>query len=715
MKRESSNHSRRLRGGAIGIVVLTLAGHSYGGEPTVRVAAQSGGSLQSIGRGVSINDRGDIGFMGVTEQGHNVFCINGETGQSLALMNNVFVMPATGGDPTQTFGEYVEVNNQREVLAQRRINAVVQVGLPIGSILTAPLTYIERWPYHGNRSMPGSVGLPNSLFAMGDGGAGSAWALTTFLNPATGRYYPSAFNQGGGFDAVMPNTAFNNLGQVVCSVLRQGSWSIVTQPGGFLGAGSSNGDAQPQLADTGNFTLRVSNDPASSIYWFSYDYGTFQQVVHSGNGFGNKGLPGVDDGGTVMVFNGDLSASGAAQLNASQPSLTPIGAGPGLFYSAIVGGTRIFRRLAGVSGNGVLDPGETWTDGNTNGQVDVGEDQGIVGSFDYVSRACVNRVATQFNPDSNGVVGFGGDGYLAAFAGTDSTGSAAIFTVEFSGLGSGGSKPPSLFVRQGDTVPGLSGQPAEFRLHDAVNNTGAIALWTRTSSGTTAILTGPARQATHINVLTHGFGNPSKLKLPFGQETGPIGISANFLDDWHTLQGQIEGLPLQYGSPEKQAELEGGVVSYVANWPSSDGWFQAVFAVFSTRFAPGLASPLLDYADNEMDRAALHAESAAEKIVDDLFSTGFLYQESVPLIHLIGHSRGAAVNARVARLLHNRGITPAQYTALDGYSTDWPFLSGILGDLSITGETENISGMRKVNVQVNDGFDEIAFSLLRIW
>ena len=698
--------------GTTGVLLVRFSALSLAAEPLARVAVQSGGALLSIGRGISINDRGDIGFMGVTGQGHNVFCINGETGQQLALMNNVFALPATGAAPTQTFGEYVEVNNRREVLAQRQLNAVVQVVFPFGTITTAPVTYIERWPYHGNRSVPGRIGLPNSLFAMGDGGAGNAWALTTFLNPVTGRLYPSAFNQDGGFSAVMPNTAFNNVGQVACSVLRGGNWSIVTKPGGFLGAGTSNGVARPQLADTGHFTLRVSDDPSTAIYWFSYDYSTFEQVAHSGNGFGNKGVPGVDDGGTVMVFCADLSVAGAAQINANQPQRTPIGAGPGMFYSAMVGGSRIFKRLAGISGNGVRDPGESWTDHNNNKQVDVGEDQGIIGSFDYQSRACVNRIATRFNPNLDGVVGFGGSGYLAAFAGTDNDGKPTVFTVEFGAPAGDTAKPPAVFIRQGDKIEGLSGHPVEFHLHDAVNNAGRVACWTRTSTGVTAILTGPARPATHLHVLTHGFGNPSKLKLPFGGETGPIGFGAGFLEGWYTMQEQIESLPMKYGSPEKQAELEGGVVSYVANWPSTDGWLQAILSVVSTAFAPALKDQLLVYADNEMDRAALHAESAAEKIVDDLFSTGFLYQDSMPQIHLIGHSRGAAVNARVARLLHERGITPTQYTALDGYSTDWPALSGILGDLSIIRETANIPGMRRVNVRVDDGFDELAIRLV---
>lgn len=696
---------------AIASGLATLLSAAPAAEPNVTVAAQSGGALRSIGRGVSINDRGDIGFMAALEKGHNVFCIDGDTGERRALMNGVFVLKAEGDAPSQTFSEYVQVSNQREVAAQRRMNALVLAGGIFGTMTTAPLTYVERWPYHGNRSNPGRIGLPNSLFAMGDGGAGNGWLFTTFLNPATGGVYPSPFNQDGGFSAVMGAPAMNNSGQMVCSTLRGSSnWFITTKPGGFLGAPSNTGVARPQLADNGFFTLRVSDDPNTAIYWFTYDYGTFDQAVHSGNGFGAKSLPGIDDAGTLIVFCADLSAAGAAQLDITQAGLAPINPGPGLFWSKVVGTGRFFRRLAGVSGNGYVDPGETWVDTNNNGIVNVGEDQGVIGGFNYQSRACVNQIATGFSAVQAGGMAATASSYLAAFAGTTNIGAPAVFTVEFPAASTGLLKSPAVLVKAGDSIPGLAGTPAEFELHDAVSKSGMIACWARTSSGSQAIITGRARPARHLHVLTHGLGNASDLH--FGPLSVPFPGLPDFLSGWETLKTQIAYLPATYGSAAKQRELDGRVVSYVANWPSSDGWIQAVTAVCAMRFAPQWTPQLLLCAEENMRRAAMHADNAAERIVNDLGSMGMLTGPDTPQIHLIGHSRGAAVNARVARLLKSRGITPSQYTALDGYAPDWPAPSNILADLDIVTETTNIPNMRRVNVMVDDGFDELGVRLI---
>ena len=690
---------------------VALPGGSVFGQggANVTVVAQTGAALESIGRGVSINDFGDIAFMASTAKGHNVFAVDGGTGSRRALMNGVFVLKTEGEGSSQIFSEYVQINNRREVLAQRRMNAVVQVGGLFGTITNAPLTYIERWPWHGNRNNPGRIGLPNSLLVMGDGGAGSAWALTSFLNPVTGRVYPSPFDQAGGYAGVMPFCSMNNSGQGVFTGLRGGSdWFLSTRPAGFLGAGTFNGVARPQIADTGFFTLRVSAEVNSPIYWFSYDFGTFEQAVHEGNGFGVKGVPGVDDAGNLIVFCADLTVAGAEQLDASQPGLAPINPGHGLFYSRVIGGQRVFRRLAGVSGNGFLDPGESWDDSNTNGVVDPGEDQGLVGGFDFQSRACVNSIPTGFMAVQSGGVQSSSDRFLAAFVGRTPGGTAAVFTVEFPLLVSAPLTAPRMFLQAGDPVAGLSGTPTEFELYDAVNNAGVVACWARTSSGGHAVLAGRPRAAKHVHVLTHGFGNPSPIDL--GIFSPSIGIP-NFLDGWEVMRDQIEQLPLT-GTLEQQRELEGKVLTYVSNWPSTDGWLQAVGAILMIPSAPGRSDELLAYAERQMHRASLQAQIGAQRIVDDLEAMRLLGGEDPPEIHLIGHSRGGAVNARVARLLHQKGITPAQYTALDGYSTDWPFPSNILGDLSIVSETTGIPGMRKVNVLVDDGFDELAIRIL---
>ena len=117
-----------------------------------------------------------------------------------------------------------------------------------------------------------------------------------------------------------------------------------------------------------------------------------------------------------------------------------------------------------------------------------------------------------------------------------------------------------------------------------------------------------------------------------------------------------------------------------------------------------------------MTRAKALAEGAAETIFKQITTNGLLGNASntqpsadnPQIIHLIGHSRGAAVNSLVAHLLSKQGYHIDQYTALDGFSSDWP-APGNLGDISIV---DNILGNsagilpgvgKAVNYEVQDG------------
>jgi hypothetical protein len=87
----------------------------------------------------------------------------------------------------------------------------------------------------------------------------------------------------------------------------------------------------------------------------------------------------------------------------------------------------------------------------------------------------------------------------------------------------------------------------------------------------------------------------------------------------------------------------------------------------------------------------MHAVQAAHNIFNELRSSYLLEDPSLSsrfqIIHLIGHSRGAAVNARVSRLLHDHQYSVHQYTALDGFSTDWQSDAAKIADINIATET----------------------------
>ncbi len=71
-------------------------------------------------------------------------------------------------------------------------------------------------------------------------------------------------------------------------------------------------------------------------------------------------------------------------------------------------------------------------------------------------------------------------------------------------------------------------------------------------------------------------------------------------------------------------------------------------------------------------------------------------------IQLIGHSRGAAVNALVSDILSSSpfNYTIDDYISLDATTTDWPNPSDILGDISID---DTATATTKINYEVQEG------------
>jgi hypothetical protein len=71
-------------------------------------------------------------------------------------------------------------------------------------------------------------------------------------------------------------------------------------------------------------------------------------------------------------------------------------------------------------------------------------------------------------------------------------------------------------------------------------------------------------------------------------------------------------------------------------------------------------------------------------------------------VDLIGHSFGAEVDSIVSQKLTKMGYTVDQYTALDGFGTDWPGVVGeFIGSVDPVAATQ---AQTKVNFQVQNGF-----------
>lgn len=198
-----------------------------------------------------------------------------------------------------------------------------------------------------------------------------------------------------------------------------------------------------------------------------------------------------------------------------------------------------------------------------------------------------------------------------------------------------------------------------------------------------------------INVITHGF-NPSP--------------------DWVVFRAAAQELGAKLTQLPQNSLLEHRVFSYPPEWDSRTGFAEAFACLFAAKIMDAQAENTVSPASLARLRtgsvalkslATLHARTSASlaaesanRIFNEL-RTRYLIEPSLSrqfqLIHLIGHSRGAALNARLARFLNANGYHVSQFSSLDGFSTDWPDDAGMIGDISIIEEAQ---GDLKINYRV---------------
>ncbi len=208
-----------------------------------------------------------------------------------------------------------------------------------------------------------------------------------------------------------------------------------------------------------------------------------------------------------------------------------------------------------------------------------------------------------------------------------------------------------------------------------------------------------------VNIITHGLGND----LPIGNSTLPL--VDGFLNTWYALRDKLNYIPTT------DSKLEGKVVTYVANWDSSTGWVPGALSKLVGIFMAAVsqekfAAVANATASKQLELAKMKAKEAASKINKDvikILGDAQLSQSGDQIIHLIGHSRGAAVNARLAEHLVNEKYHIDQFTSLDGYGEDWPGISKDLADTDIVGILAGISGIDlsfRDNYRVEKGLAE---------
>ncbi|MBI1840204.1 MAG: N-acetylmuramoyl-L-alanine amidase, partial [Verrucomicrobia bacterium] len=210
--------------------------------------------------------------------------------------------------------------------------------------------------------------------------------------------------------------------------------------------------------------------------------------------------PAMTSDGSVIVFFGNLTTAGAVDLNQANELLAsmtvPLTAGVGIFASidfdpTDADGRRIVVRVAGVVGNGKVEPGERLSV--------AGVEQGPDWNYDQASEWEIGAFG---NPDAPLAVGrsVAGDQAFVAFEGSDRvTGSArALYTSRLNLYGAAagatyravGVEAYVMAARVGGTLPGVPGfgTVADFSLASHMTSNGAAVFWSKDTTGVEAIV-----------------------------------------------------------------------------------------------------------------------------------------------------------------------------------------------------------------------------------
>jgi hypothetical protein len=420
------------------------------------IIAQTGqNNLVSISPGASINDSGKVAFVANQSAGQSVYVGDG----SAAAQVISFASPSSN----RTYGAEVQINDSDQVSA---------VDIVSGGI---PLRLARIW----NADSPGS----NIIIARGS-------------TPPLNNTY---------FDGLGNFSSISNDGQLAFAGLNGTLWEIhlsnsLVQPGdtSTLVATLTTPVFFRQMAANGGRVVIGERQGTTTRILDNFTPG---DIASTANGdWAALGVrPGISDDGNTVAFYGDLTAAGAAAINAAQPNAPSLQPGQGIFASVPTGSGHVIIRVVGTGGQG--------------GPSDVS-------TFDVDTRVAVATSissTTQISTDR------------IVFMGSDSHGLDGIYENTFAFLGSP-TNPTGihtgidrLIAQAGDSISGIPGTIQTLGINDPINNYGEIAFSVNNGGGVNAVVRAepgytPAQIRTGygINSLTlDGTGQTVAIVDPF--------------------------------------------------------------------------------------------------------------------------------------------------------------------------------------------------------
>ena len=418
----------------------------------------------------SINDAGKVAFVGQFADGNGIV-----VGDGTKLPTNI--NPNLSHTPSLTFSPAVQINNTDRVVAVDRNSASGYTSYQLRTWNADATNAFLIWE---------SAGIPR--------------------------------HSGDHFDAISSFSTINNTNEIVSPSListpNTTSWNLQYQSSiadhETIGTFPAPQSLRPMAADGEKVVARAGNVATSPIDLYSrLPGGVFLTTSIAGASTGFTALgqaPGISEDGKVIAFYGERSpASGMPAV-------------PGIFASVLTPDKgRVIVQVAGISGNNVLDPGETFTDLNHNGVFDSGEgDTGPITALDPNARVDANDSTILFTATD-------ASGHKAIFTATlnlaDPTNPDSITFEEQTEVVSVGQK---VHTDRGDATI------ADLAIDRSINTGGQVAFWASTDIGSVVLRANPLRRpiiflpgiagdmptaATYSSWLTHRGVDPETLQI----------------------------------------------------------------------------------------------------------------------------------------------------------------------------------------------------------
>ncbi|MBE9105794.1 hypothetical protein IQ229_12810, partial [Nostoc cf. edaphicum LEGE 07299] len=440
------------------------------------------------------------------------------------------------------------------------------------------------------------------------------------------------------FENILSFPSLNNkspVGQAVFAVTPKGEFpnialATLASDSGLFGGRTynqailaSNSGVIPAISDSG---LIVARDFSTKIILQDYQLKISDVIASDIKGFTSVGLaPGISNDGNVVVFYGNYSGTGDNPLPGLQP-------GAGIFISIKTDSGRIIQRIAGVAGNGILDPGEKFEDNNNNGVLDPGEDTGLIGGF-----LTDERLGVTFTLTNDG--GYGTVAYLAQDSSAQPA--LALFSSQFN-LSSGATEPTiatSLVAKVGEQAnqvsSGLTGNIQDINIYDPLNERGQTAFWVKTTTSEEAVVqANPVRKPV---LLLPGIGGSFPENADFRNWLLNRGVEPDTLRP-DPLQRNYDDLV----ETLKRAGYREGVDLFVApyDWRLDSGPIDGVIDGKINRSAAQLTDDTYEYA---VDQLGFWLEEAVKGWKSQFAGLPNSEIPELDSVDIIAHSTGGIV------------------------------------------------------------------------